>query len=187
MSDTFDKVPQRMDWPGSDDDLQIIIDLGGDPSPFRSSKRRPIRDRLLDLVIPEPNSGCWIFLGAVHKISGYGVFNLRGGKTTRPHCVAYRIFIGPIPEGLDVCHKCDMRLCCNPTHLFTGTRLENMEDAKRKGRIARGERHSQAKLSPDEVLAIRAASGFHREIAERFGISREQVGVIRRRTQWTHI
>lgn len=85
--------------------------------------------------IPEPNSGCWLWLGAICSgNAGYGQVR-EGGKTDYAHRASYRMHCGEIPAGLDVCHTCDQPSCVNPDHLFTGTRQENMQDAKRKGRL----------------------------------------------------
>jgi len=74
---------------------------------------------------------CWIWTGAIlqGKQNGYGVFN--GG---RAHRWSYEYHIGPIPEGMKVLHKCDVRSCVNPSHLWLGTDLDNARDRVRKGR-----------------------------------------------------
>lgn len=68
--------------------------------------------------------------------NGYGRFHM-GAKATWAHRASYQLFVGPIPKGLDVRHGCDNRPCCNPAHLATGTRAENMADAMQRGRLTR--------------------------------------------------
>jgi hypothetical protein len=82
--------------------------------------------------------GCWEYQGA--RAQGYGSFWLRGRKHNASRAM-WLLFCGPphdfatIPHGLDVCHTCDNRLCINPAHLWLGTRLQNMADARAKGRL----------------------------------------------------
>lgn len=104
--------------------------------------RRPedVTKRLLRHCIPEPNSGCWLWTGTLKKPVrglGYGHFRV-SGKTKVAHRVSWEIFRGPIPDGLCVCHKCDVSICVNPDHLFLGTRLDNIEDMVAKGRQSNG-------------------------------------------------
>ena len=88
-------------------------------------------DKRLDkFTIPEPNSGCLIWLGAVNN-GGYGKIRIgfRGEGTYRiayAHRVFYEYFVGPIPEGLDLDHKCRVRCCVNPAHLEPVTKKENV-------------------------------------------------------------
>lgn len=87
----------------------------------------------------EQTSGCWIWRGNVRVRGGYG----RLGYCGRPqlaHRVAYQIFVGPIPEGMDVCHRCDNPPCVRPDHLFVGTALDNIKDSIKKGRYMEARR-----------------------------------------------
>ena len=83
-----------------------------------------MESRLLAKISPEPNSGCWLWEGALSG-GGYGrIFH--DGKARQAHRVAYEMFSGPIPEGLELDHLCRVRSCCNPAHLEPVTRAENM-------------------------------------------------------------
>lgn len=128
--------------------------------------------------------GCWLWNGATKN--GYGYTTLFG-VTMNAHRAAYLIAVGPIPNGLDVCHRCDVRLCIRPDHLFTGTRKENMEDCVSKGRSTKGEKNASAKLTEEQVLAIRADTRFARIVAAEYGVSKPNIEQIRRGERWTHL
>lgn len=137
------------------------------------------------------HDGCWPWIGYRQR-DGYGRFGVRrdGRKSIGyAHRVAWEIAYGQIPDGMCVCHRCDVRFCVNPAHLFIGTDADNAHDRDRKGRSVKltGERHGNARLSADIVRQIRSASGLHREIASRYGISRETVTGIRAKKSWAHV
>ena len=138
---------------------------------------RPLKDRFDEKHKKDPVTGCWIWTGC--KIpSGYGQIQAGGThKMLSAHRVSYELHKGPIPDGLLVCHACDVPACVNPGHLFLGTNKENMQDMLKKGRskYAQGEACGTAKLTAEEVHEIRGADGLHREIAVRFGVSRSLV------------
>jgi hypothetical protein len=86
-------------------------------------------------VSPEPNSGCWLWEGAQNNV-GYGKIGLGGGDggSGLVHRLLWEQANGPIPAGMFVLHRCDVRACCNVDHLFLGTPLDNMQDMHAKGR-----------------------------------------------------
>lgn len=88
-------------------------------------------ERLLARVIPEPNSGCWLWEGAL--CNGYGSVRFEG-KSWFVHRLIYLLVRGPIDKGLHVLHRCDVASCCNPDHLFPGTNYDNIVDSMKKNR-----------------------------------------------------
>ena len=81
-------------------------------------------EKFLERVEPEPNSGCWLWVGHVND-NGYGLFHVNG-RNVRAHRFAYEHYRGPIPEGLDLDHLCRVRCCVNPDHLEAVTRQVNL-------------------------------------------------------------
>ena len=93
------------------------------------SRRIPFETRFEFFTIPEPNSGCLIWLGPLNN-SGYGQmktgYKSEGTRRTYlVHRIAYEHFVGPIPEKMDLDHLCRVRCCVNPAHLEPVTRREN--------------------------------------------------------------
>lgn len=128
---------------------------------------------------------CWPWMGARNK-KGYGFLNWMG-KMRLVSRLVWEQANGPIPAGMKVCHKCDNPPCRNESHLFLGTNADNLADMASKGRAARGEAHSQSRLTEEQVIAIRAASGTLSAIAARFGVGKTTVAEILRRETWRHL
>lgn len=108
--------------------------------PKSIAKECSIKCKLLNRII-EIN-GCWEWQGKITN-SGYGEISY-DKKHRLAHRESYRIFSGVIPEGMQICHHCDNKKCINPKHLWCGTIIENMQDAKKKGRLPdqRGRKHT---------------------------------------------
>ena len=156
------------------------------------SDMKTLQERFDEKYYAEPRDGCWLWEGSINN-GGYAAIGV-GKKMVHAHRVSWELHIGPIPEGEGyhgtcVCHHCDVRSCVRPDHLFLGDHQQNMADRDAKGRRAdaSGEAVGTAKLTDAKVLEIRADSGTHREIAEKYGIDRSNVGYIKARKTWKHI
>jgi predicted XRE-type DNA-binding protein len=146
--------------------------------------------------IPEhqPELGqCWEWRGARSR-DGYGRLRKPGQKKAEQrelyaHVIAWQIANDPIPQGMCVLHKCDNPPCCNPAHLFLGTRTDNNLDKKLKGRIndRHGANNSNVKITEDDVTEIRklVALGMSQiDVGAQFGIKQPQVSRIIRGVSW---
>lgn len=91
-----------------------------------------------DSYIPEPNSGCWLWLGPFFMRGDYGCFSCGRRTMVRAHRLAYEIYCDA-PGDEHVLHTCDMPSCVNPDHLFLGSQADNMRDKAMKGRQLEGE------------------------------------------------
>lgn len=148
---------------------------------------------------------CWQWTGRSLN-RGYGSIQFRG-RVIKSHRGSYELSIGPIPRGMWVLHKCDNKLCVNPSHLFLGTRKDNVDDMMKKGRhrvpsgdahtarlhperMYRGVQNTASKLDDDKVRSIRImrSNGEHfRVIAKRFGVSSRAIVLITQRKTWRHV
>lgn len=162
----------------------------------RAGESLPVLTRYWAKV--DQSGECWDWTGFCDR-DGYGMFwdgevDGRGRpKSRRVTRYAYRTFVGPIPNGMLVCHRCDNPSCVRPAHLFLGTPAENSADMTAKGRSATAtNRH--AVLTPEQVEEIRAAyvqraKGKHGsvrqiDLARQYGVTQAQVSKIVRGTTW---
>lgn len=100
------------------------------------------------------------------------------------HRVMYELTNGEIPEGIHVLHKCDVRCCGNPDHLFLGTNLENIRDSQAKGRKSIGSRHAGSKLTESQVADILKDIRSQRALAKLYGVGQSTIWNIKKRNVW---
>lgn len=155
----------------------------------------PLAERFNASYIANGN-GCWIWKLA--KVAeGYGAITIRG-KLKRAHRLSWELHRGEIPDGMFVCHSCDIPACVNPDHLFLGTPKDNSQDAVRKGRFSiprksfkqRGELHPLARITESDVRTIRSkhASGITcAELARRYKMTHANATAIVKRRTWKHV
>lgn len=151
--------------------------------------RKSLSDRL-SLKLVETDGGCHLFTGTLDD-NGYGKIASKSptGKYTqlRTHVASYLLNRGPVDAGMDVCHSCNVKNCCNPEHLYLGTRSENIQHAIRDGLQA-------SRLTDEQVLEIyhlwheAENRPLQKEIAEQYQVDQSIVSRIVRKLafKWVH-
>ena len=143
-----------------------------------------IKDRLLSMIKVNPISGCWEWQGSKRRGYGRTIIGSRTNgtrKSVSAHRLSYQVFVGKIPEGYEICHKCDNPSCINPEHLFAGTRQDNIDDRERKHRnvVKIGEEQPIAKLTKKDVKNARYERAFKgtsfNALAAKYGVSKKTI------------
>ena len=147
----------------------------------------PLEQRFWSKVaVGEPDE-CWEWQAA-RMPRGYGVI---GGPVRYAHRAVWVLTHGEVPAGMHVLHRCDNPPCVNPAHLFLGTHAKNVADMDAKGRRKgpKGETHPAAKLTAEQVRAIRreCAEVSQRVVAERYGVDPSTVSRIVHGKQWRSV
>lgn len=145
------------------------------------------QERFWAFVSKREPDACWNWTGAKDR-DGYGRFHigLSRGSNVLAHRLAFMLEHKEAPEA--VCHRCDNPSCCNPSHLFGGTRTDNNQDMARKGRnrvpklALRGELNHQAKLTDAQAAEIRdkyaGGAGSQRQLASEYGVSQRSIAKV---------
>lgn len=142
-------------------------------------------------VMPEPNTGCWLWIGELTK-KGYGNTNMSTGdyKLRGSHRISYYLHNGPFDYKLCVCHTCDNPSCVNPQHLFLATSPENTEDMRRKGRASKGSHRPTSKLKESDIIDIRNKRQLGKSViklSKEYSICRTTVYGILHNKYWAHV
>ncbi len=147
----------------------------------------PLEVRFWHKVDRRGPDDCWPWLAS--NINGYGIINDGVSKCRRATHVSLALDGRPRPERLDALHSCDNPICVNPKHLRWGTDKDNKADAVAKGRQRGlpGELHHQARLSANDIFAIRASDETGAALGRVYAVSKEQIYRIRLRQSWKHI
>jgi len=145
-------------------------------------------DRFWAKVSPEPNSGCWLWTGALLSPNGYGVFRLSVGKNMTAHRYSCELAHGTPEEGECALHKCDVKSCVNPDHLYWGSVKDNTRDAIERGQWAiAGEAHHMAVLTDATAMEVFVSNAPPRLLAPQYGVSEAAIRAVKTRRTWRHI
>ena len=150
-------------------------------------------DKILANTIKNDN-GCLIWQGAKGRVTGYGTVSIKN-KNVYVHRYVAAYYAGLTLDDLNrhdvVRHTCDNTKCINPEHLIIGTQAENVQDSFAKGRIpTRGEARLRAKLTEEDVLAIRNDyynGVLQKDLAEKYGVTSGNISMIINKVNWRHI
>lgn len=158
---------------------------------------RSLKNLFYHKVLLPNNNGCMIWVGARNKTmidkEAYGYFWMHSLKIgIAAHRFSYQLHNGIIipNKKILVCHKCDVRLCVAPDHLFLGTHKENTQDMLLKNREARGEKTGTSKLKESDVITIRKLliDGIEgKEIAKQFNVSKSTISSIKLNENWNYL
>lgn len=150
-----------------------------------SVERIEVIKRFESKYVPEPNSGCWLWVSHTSS-NGYGAERYKQRQISA-HRLSYALFTGPIQQGFVIRHKCDVRLCVNPDHLVIGTNDDNIRDMVSRNRTAFGTRIPSAKLNDELVFLIRlrySEGGLIRDLANEFGVTKATIRLILLGCSW---
>lgn len=163
---------------------------GGDPAEvlmysYRSDDPAILRKRFDQKWRLDTATGCWQWISSTSKPwkqydYSNGEFVLKGRKM-KAHRMAWSIYRGEIPVGGYILHRCNNGLCVNPDHLYIGDHQQNMLDMMKSNRCG------TSKLTPEQVLKIRASSEPTKILCARYNVTKYAINDIRANRTWRHI
>lgn len=162
----------------------------GDPTAVKIKQLHgaSLTDRFLHYTT-KSERGCWVWSGSLDR-NGYGRLNIKN-RPELAHRLSWVLHKGEISPSDHVLHTCDNPRCVRPDHLFLGDQAANNADMISKGRhspgVSRGVDHGCARLSEDDIRAIRASTEAPQVLAAKFGLSRRHVRDIISRKVWRHL
>lgn len=125
-------------------------------------------------------NGYWMWLASKMDRFGHGQFTYSlNGKQRHvyAHRIAYELCVESIPDGMVVCHVCDVPGCVRPSHLFLGTQGDNLRDASLKGRLTVPRAR---KIALADRLAIQASAEPTAVLMARYGVTKSCISQVRR-------
>lgn len=134
---------------------------------------------------------CWLWTRAT--AAGYGVIGITRERMISTHRLSLEMALGrPIGRGLLALHRCDVKLCVRPEHLYEGTHRDNVRDAHARGRgfvpkPMPGSTNPNAKLAEADIRAIRTSQEKNIDLARRYGVSGPLISYIRSRKAWASV
>jgi hypothetical protein len=140
------------------------------------------------------DTGCHEWIRGRDK-DGYGLLKVNKGDrriTVRAHKVIYEHCVSQVPEGGCVLHKCDVRFCVNPAHLYIGSQRQNVSDMYERGRqnTVKGAKHPRARLNEAQVREIKqqlAAGAGTAQLGRLYGVCSQAIYAIAKGNSWKHI
>lgn len=158
----------------------------------KDNQKRPLEERFWSYV--RKARGCWLWTGTTRDKRYGALFLVKPTRRYKPaHRISWEIHNGPIPEGMEVCHRCDNGMCVRPDHLFLGTRAENAHDMAVKGRSPSGPAHGmarKARITDAMVRDIRhryASGETQTALGKEYGVSQHYVSRIVRGERRGHV
>jgi hypothetical protein len=151
-------------------------------------------ERFRSKYIPVPESGCWLWLDSLDK-DGYGRLQLPGKQSVKAHRLSYQLQHGELPS-LCILHRCDVRCCVNPAHLYAGTLAQNNQDCITRGRYRSGgkphpgERNGRARVTAEQAVEIRRRylSGERSgDLGREFGLTYGAIWRLATGRAWKHL
>lgn len=151
--------------------------------PAGGRKPVPVNERFHDKYTKNDN-GCWLWKAKILP-NGYGCIK-HDRKDEVAHRISWILHYGSIPDGLFVLHRCDVRNCVNPRHLFLGTHLDNVHDCVKKRRQSfLGERNPKARLTLQDVICIRQSNSSMEELSKKYGVVKSTILKILQNETWS--